>query len=69
MMENSLLYYKIMKLPDNLKKEAEDFIEFLNMKSKRPTTDKKPKFGSAKGTFLIKEDFDEPLEDFKEYME
>ncbi|UKO95982.1 type II toxin-antitoxin system Phd/YefM family antitoxin [Nostoc sp. UHCC 0870] len=27
------------------------------------------KFGSAKGIVTISDDFDEPLEDFKEYME
>ncbi len=27
-----------------------------------------PKFGSARGLFEISDDFDEPLEDFKEYM-
>jgi len=25
-------------------------------------------FGSAKGKYILTEDFDEPLEDFKEYM-
>ena len=28
-----------------------------------------PKFGSAQGLITISEDFDEPLDDFKEYME
>ena len=28
-----------------------------------------PKFGSGKGLFWMSPDFDEPLEDFKEYME
>ena len=28
----------------------------------------KPQFGSAKGMITIAEDFDEPLEDFSEYM-
>ncbi|MFY9224789.1 MAG: type II toxin-antitoxin system prevent-host-death family antitoxin [Blastocatellia bacterium] len=28
----------------------------------------KPQFGSAKGLITISEDFDEPLEDFSEYM-
>ena len=27
-----------------------------------------PKFGSAKGLIVMSDDFDEPLEDFKEYM-
>jgi prevent-host-death family protein len=32
---------------------------------KRP----RPRFGSGKGVFRMAPDFDEPLEDFKEYME
>lgn len=28
----------------------------------------RPRFGSAKGLITISEDFDEPLEDFNEYM-
>jgi antitoxin (DNA-binding transcriptional repressor) of toxin-antitoxin stability system len=36
-----------------------------------PTTTAKPrpKFGSAKGLIKMSDDFDEPLEDFKDYME
>lgn len=29
---------------------------------------RRPNFGSAKGLVTISDDFDEPLEDFKEYM-
>lgn len=29
----------------------------------------RPQFGSAKGMIVISEDFDEPLEEFREYME
>ncbi|MBD2255490.1 type II toxin-antitoxin system Phd/YefM family antitoxin [Nostoc parmelioides] len=29
---------------------------------------RRPGFGSAKGLITISDDFDEPLEDFKEYM-
>lgn len=29
----------------------------------------KPQFGSAKGMIIIPDDFDEPLDDFSEYME
>jgi antitoxin (DNA-binding transcriptional repressor) of toxin-antitoxin stability system len=28
-----------------------------------------PKFGSAKGLLVMSDDFDDPLEDFREYME
>jgi antitoxin (DNA-binding transcriptional repressor) of toxin-antitoxin stability system len=32
------------------------------------TSATRPRFGSARGLIEIGEDFDEPLEDFKEYM-
>ncbi len=32
------------------------------------TTEARPCFGSAKGLFTMTDDFDAPLEDFKEYM-
>jgi hypothetical protein len=66
-MDNTLLYKKISSLPDHLKKQVEDFIDFLNRR-KEPTENQKPKFGSGKGMFVMKPDFDEPLDDFREYM-
>ena len=33
------------------------------------STKPRPKFGSARGLITISDDFDEPLEDFREYME
>lgn len=32
------------------------------------TTKPRPQFGSAKGLITMSDDFDEPLEDFEEYM-
>ena len=38
--------------------------------SKEEISPKRPrKFGSAKGLFIMADDFDAPLEDWKEYME
>lgn len=70
-MESSLFYKKLNSLPESMKAEVADFIEFLENKAKKQSKDtgsKKPKFGSAKGLFTIKKDFDEPLEDFREYI-
>lgn len=44
-------------------KDGKQIIQLVPMK---PTS--KPTFGSAKGKIKIAPDFDEPLEDFKEYM-
>ncbi|MBN8789330.1 MAG: DUF2281 domain-containing protein, partial [Terrimonas sp.] len=66
--DNILLYNKLASLPDNLKSEVEDFIDFLKSKAKGSDKTQKPRFGSGKGMFKMAADFDEPLDDFKEYM-
>jgi hypothetical protein len=63
------LYTKLSTLPPALKEEVNDFIDFLISKKKKTVKAKKPKFGYAKGQFKMSPDFDEPLDDFKEYME
>lgn len=67
---NAISFYtKFESLPANLKKEAMDYVEKLFSKSIAEAKEKnKPKFGSLKGKIVIHDDFDEPLEDFKEYM-
>jgi hypothetical protein len=67
-MENTLLYKKLLALPENLRAEVADFIDFLLQKSKKNQSRRKPVFGSGKGMFKMKPGFDEPLDDFKEYM-
>lgn len=67
-MDNILLYTKLTSLPDHLKEEVEDFIDFLTTKAKKKREKVKPRFGSGKDMFVMKPDFDQPLDDFKEYM-
>lgn len=67
-MDNTILYNKLAKLPDKLKGEVLDFIDFLVKKHKKSEQRKKPTFGSGRGMFVMKPDFDEPLDDFKEYI-
>jgi hypothetical protein len=67
-MLDAALFDKVSKLPDNLKAEVSDFVEFLLQKYNDSSETATPTFGSGKGMFLIKPGFDEPLEDFKEYM-
>ena len=66
-MDNILLYSKLSNLPDNMKSEVSNFIDFLMSKNKKPAKHK-PKFGSAKGMFKMKKNFDHPIEDFKDYQ-
>lgn len=63
------LYTKLSELPSNLKSEVADFIDFLKYKSKN--TDKKnikriP--GKAKGLIKMKDNFDDPIEGFNDYL-
>ncbi len=68
-MDAVTFYTKFESLPSNLKKEAMEYLDKLFSKSTIETNkENKPKFGSLKGKIVIHDDFDEPLEDFKEYM-
>ena len=70
-MDPATFIQKFNSLPGELKKEVSDFIEFLLKKKQLTDTNppqKAPRFGSARGMFKMAPDFDEPLEDFKEYM-
>ena len=67
-MNDAILLDKVAKLPDGLKNEVADFVDYLIHKNKAAIGGGKPVFGSAKGMFVMMPDFDEPLEDFKEYM-
>ena len=64
------LYIKLSMLPESLKKEISNYMDYLmlqKMKNKN-SQNKSPKAGFLKGTFKMSPDFDEPLEDFREYM-
>jgi len=63
------LYAQIASLPSELKQEVSDFIGYLKQKSKKKHKISERQFGYAKGFFIVSDDFDEPLEDFKEYSE
>jgi len=67
-MEQIQLYKKINYLPSDLKSEVNDYIDFLLSKRNSEIKKKRPKFGCAKGQIYLSPDFDEPLDDFKDYM-
>jgi len=63
------LVAKYESLPDELKKEAEAYIDSLHEQANSSgETDKLRPIGMAKGRIWMSDDFDEPLEDFKDYM-
>ena len=71
-MTEQLIFSQLYRLPENLKLEVLDYIEFLVKKqTENSFIMKKSKartFGSAKGKYQLALDFDAPLDDFKEYM-
>ena len=67
-MDQIQLHTKLKQLPSDLKSEVNDFIDFLLSKREKEIEKKTPKFGCAKGQIYISPDFDEPLDDFKEYV-
>ena len=80
-METGTLEKKIAKLPDELKVKVEEYVDALvdakinvdvskdSVESSKHNPKLKRKFGSLKGfiTYMA-DDFDAPLDEFKEYM-
>ena len=69
------IIHKLETLPKELVTEVEDFIDFLKAKHSKKQISESNKveeprslYGAAKGLFIIPEDFNEPLDDLKEYM-
>lgn len=72
MIEATILEY-LQRLPDSLQQEVLHYTQFLLETHTKSTSQsqKKRQAGFLKGTFSLPlaEDFNEPLEDFQEYME
>jgi Protein of unknown function (DUF2281) len=72
MIETTILEY-LHKLPDSLQQEVLHYTQFLLETHTKSTSQsqKKRQAGFLKGTFVLPltEDFNEPIEDFQEYME
>jgi len=67
---DNLIYSRISMLSsENLKQELMFYLDYLlNKQFTEKEEKRKPKFGCAKGMFIMSPDFDEPLDDFNEYM-
>jgi hypothetical protein len=79
-MNEQLILHQLFLMPETLKQEVLHYMLYLASNYHKQTftdfqqiykssTIRKPTFGSAKGKYVLSPDFDEPLEDFKEYME
>jgi len=67
---DNLIYSKLSMLSSEpLKQELMFYLDYLlNRQFSEKEGKRVPKFGCAKGMFVMAPDFDEPLDDFKEYM-
>lgn len=65
-MTDNLIQKQLSLLPENLKEEILDFIGYLL--TKYYASQKAPQFESAKGKYILAPDFNEPLEDFDDYL-
>ncbi len=63
-----MLYAEIGSLPDDLRSEVADFVGFLKQKHQLKKKIKERQIGGLKGSFIMSPDFDEPMEEFKDYM-
>lgn len=64
------LLEKVKKIPPAYQQEVEDFIDFI-LSKKRPGAAERGvqrKVGLLRGKLQMADDFDEPLDDFKDYM-
>ncbi|MBE5319093.1 DUF2281 domain-containing protein [Pedobacter sp. MR2016-19] len=73
------IIHKLETLPESMVNEVEDFIDFLKVKHSKsfPKSEnektnivEEPKslYGAAKGLFIIPKDFNDPIDDLKDYM-
>lgn len=67
-MTNTTLKLEINSLPKELRAQVADFVEFLKKKSKSKSKLKEREFGFASGKITLSSDFDEPLDEFSDYM-
>ena len=67
-MTNEYLYSQISGHFWCLKGEVAEFIELIKVRERSNKPIKERKFGIAKGLIEIARDFDQPMEDFKDYM-
>ncbi len=68
---------KLEQLPENLQVEVLHYSDYLlkcylqknQIEEKQPKSKKRGAYGILKGKIWMSEDFDQPLEELKEYME
>ena len=68
MNQADLVYQQLQQLPECVISEVFDFVNFLAQKNLNLKNQKPRQPGSAKGLIWMADDFDAPLDDFKDYQ-
>lgn len=68
MIQDNKLLSEFHDLPEEEQNQVVDFIAFLKSKVQSKKEIKQRPFGVLDGKVWMSEDFDEPLEEFSEYM-
>ncbi len=63
-----LVYEHLRQLPDSVVVEVFDFVQFLEHKMEKQQSIPPRQPGSARGQIWMADDFDAPLDDFKDYQ-
>jgi len=70
-MTTALIEQKLASIPEEYLEEVSTFLDFLSYRIKNSQTQRKSAKripGIMKGDIYMSDDFDAPLDDFKEYM-
>jgi hypothetical protein len=67
-MSDAMLFERFNSLPENMKSKVADLIVTLEKELKSAKKIKERQFGIGKGSFEMAPDFNQPLDDFKDYM-
>ncbi|SDD17832.1 type II toxin-antitoxin system VapB family antitoxin [Pedobacter soli] len=62
------LYTKLADLPIELKKRVSDYIDSLMAKQQQKSDKQKRTAGLAKGLVSMKDNFDDPVDGFEDYL-
>ena len=69
MLNDKQILEALQQMPPPLKAELVHYMEYLLARHAKSSTYGQPQFGSAKGFYETSADFDEPLQDFEDYMQ
>lgn len=69
MLTEKKIYVELQQLSEKSQIEVLNYIQFLIQQTRKSSSESKKRvFGSAQGKYQLSDDFDAPLDDFKDYV-